>query len=111
MYVLTVDIDTLSKGTPVEVDGLGVFENGYSYDISEEQAEAFRIKGTTQSFSHNDQGQLVVKNELGPTLLQAAKRKNSLIEVRAMTDEELREFNGEEEESNENNDTPEGDEN
>ncbi len=110
MYVLTVDIDTLAKGVPVEVDGLGVFENGYSYDISEEEAEAFRIKGTTQSFSHDKDGNLIVKTEVGPTLLQAAKRKNVPLEVRAMSDEELASFNGEEEEE-ENNEAPEGDEN
>lgn len=39
MYRLTLDMPNSAAGTKVELDGLGIFENGKSYDIKEEDLD------------------------------------------------------------------------
>lgn len=91
MYKMTVQLPNLPKGAEVAIDGLGVFENGYEYDISEEQANTFRARNAAQLFSHDKDGNLEVKTEQGPTLLQAYKKDDG-IEVVKMSDTELKAF-------------------
>jgi hypothetical protein len=62
-YVLTVQVPTLRKGAAVQVPGLGEFENGYEYTLTDEQVDSFR----TYNHAFDDEGNFV----LGPTPLQA----------------------------------------
>jgi hypothetical protein len=62
-YELTVQVPTLRKGAPVQVPGLGQFDNGYVYELTDEQVDSFR----TYNHSFDDDGNFV----LGPTPLQA----------------------------------------
>ncbi|MCA9340346.1 MAG: hypothetical protein KDA17_05520, partial [Candidatus Saccharibacteria bacterium] len=71
MYVLTVDMPNLEKGMTVEIDGLGFFENGYAYDISKEQADAWRARQRTLEIDHKKDGTMVVREKEGKTLLEA----------------------------------------
>lgn len=41
-YKLTVDIPGRQKGFKTQIKGLGTFENGQSYDITEEEEHKFR---------------------------------------------------------------------
>lgn len=47
MYTISIDLPDLPKGTDVDVDGLGTFENGSVNDISDELAESFRTHHAT----------------------------------------------------------------
>lgn len=70
MYEMKLDFPNLNKGDLVEVDGLGVFENGASYQISEEEAEQYRSTRPTVTTSTSKKGQMTTTSELGPTLLE-----------------------------------------
>lgn len=71
MYTMKIDLPTVAKGADVEIDGLGVFENGGEYEISDEEAQDFRAHHTTQTFEHDDEGNLIVTQKQGPTVAQA----------------------------------------
>lgn len=47
MYTISIDLPDLPKGTEIDVDGLGKFENGSVNDISDELAESFRVHHAT----------------------------------------------------------------
>lgn len=91
MYKMTVQMPNLPKGTKVAIDGLGIFENGYEYDVSAEEAENYRSRNTVQTFHHDDEGNLIVETEIGPTLLQTTKKYDG-IDVVKMSSEELEAF-------------------
>lgn len=79
VYELTIDQPNLPKGEPVQIPGLGTFENGYSYTISRDEAEAFRTYHTRQKVKYGDDGSIVGSElEKGPTLLEAAKNMYGL---------------------------------
>lgn len=78
MYQMTVQLPNLPKGADVVVDGLGTFTNGETYTISEEMDMAYRRHNMTQKFTHNADGRLVAKTELGPTLLEATENNEGL---------------------------------
>jgi hypothetical protein len=78
MYEITLDFPDRSKGDTVEIDGLGVFENGYSYTVSDEEAEAFRLHHTTQQHEWDKDGNMTTTTEKGPTLLQAFQGNDSV---------------------------------
>ncbi len=62
-YVIKFDIPGLAKGAEVQIAGLGTFENGNEYVISDEEHDSFRrYHGTV-----TDKNEL----ELGATLLQS----------------------------------------
>lgn len=71
MYTMKIDLPTVAKGADVEIDGLGVFANGSEYEISDEEARDFRAHHTTQSFEHDEDGNLIVTQKQGPTVAQA----------------------------------------
>lgn len=75
VYELTIDQPNLPKGEPVQIPGLGTFENGYSYTISKDEADAFRTYHTRQVPVTNEETGEIVGSDLekGPTLLEAAK--------------------------------------
>ena len=68
MYTLAVNAKGLSKGTPINIDGLGLFENGKKYEISEEAEEAYRMRHSVQRVEYDDEGNMFVEVELGPSL-------------------------------------------
>jgi hypothetical protein len=71
VYTIDFDLPGTAKGQSVQVAGLGEFENGSSYDVTREEADAFRSYNIRQESHHNEDGQLVTETHLGPTLLQA----------------------------------------
>lgn len=74
-YVVKVNQPSLPKGEPVQIPGLGTFENGTSYEVSKDEANAFRTYHTRQIPVYGDDGSLTGSDlELGPTLLQASER-------------------------------------
>jgi hypothetical protein len=80
-----------APGATVEIDGLGVYENGFEYDISTDEAEAYRNKHTTYVTKVTNKGNTIVDSSRGMTLLEAFK-KHKGIDVRKMTDDELKVF-------------------
>lgn len=74
VYSLTVDLPTSPKGEPVQIAGLGTFDNGKTYTVSKEQADFFRSFNAVLVDDVDDKGNVVgSKLEQGPTLLEAAK--------------------------------------
>jgi hypothetical protein len=74
MYKMTVDLPTLPKGEPVQIVGLGTFENKGTYTVTKDQAEYFRSHHSRQIEVRDDTGDVVGSElELGPTLLQSSK--------------------------------------
>lgn len=78
MYDITLDYPDRSKGDTVEIDGLGVFENGYSYTISDEEADAFRQHHMVQHHEWDEDGNMTTTTRLGPTVLQAFKKNDAV---------------------------------
>lgn len=74
MYKLHVKLPNAGSGVEVNITGLGTFENGKVYDISKEQAEAFRVaNGHIVAGEHGEP-----KHELGPTLVEAFKDREGI---------------------------------
>ena len=73
MYKIQINVPNLDKGALVELDGLGIYENGATAEITEEQAEAFRAKNQTSTTTYTEDGDRKVVYEKGPTVLQAFK--------------------------------------
>jgi hypothetical protein len=75
VYELTVDVPSSPKGEPIQIPGLGTFENGGTYGVNEDDAQAFRTYHSVQKPVYSEEGQMILGNEveLGPTLLQASK--------------------------------------
>lgn len=74
MYKMTVDFPNLAKGAEVQIDGLGIFENGYEHTISDELAQSYRAAHPKTVDEVDDDGELVERKlEQGPTLLTAFK--------------------------------------
>jgi len=71
MYEMTIDMDNLAKGADVEVDGLGLFKNGETVEVSDEDAENFRLRHQRVEHTFDEEGKLHVEVSPGPTLLEA----------------------------------------
>lgn len=73
MYSLTLDLPNLDKGAEVELDGLGVFKNGETHEISDEDAENFRMRHQTQKLVkvNKKTGASTYEEVPGPTLVEA----------------------------------------
>lgn len=77
-YTVKVNDPALPDGHEVEVPGLGVFKNGSTRQISEEQAEYFRdVNSQLVDVETDDRpawtGAAAVERQRGPTVLQAFK--------------------------------------
>lgn len=74
-YELTVDLPDYPKGELVQIPGLGTFENGDSYSVSKEEADAYRAYHTRQIPIEDKETSAIVGSKLvlGPTLLKASK--------------------------------------
>lgn len=75
VYEMTIDQENLPKGEPIQIAGLGTFENGITYTISKEEADAYRVYHTQHEDVIDADTQAVLGTEAvaGPTLLQASK--------------------------------------
>lgn len=72
VYEVTVNQPGLPKGELVQIPGLGEFENGSTFDVDEDQHNAFRTYHSGQEMAQDDDGAWYVSNvKPGPTLLQA----------------------------------------
>lgn len=72
MYKMAVNFPNLTKGAEVQIDGLGVFENGYEYEVSKEDAEAYRTFHSVIVDELDEDGNLVSRKLApGRTLLDA----------------------------------------
>lgn len=76
-YEIKMDDPALPKGAVVTVDGLGNLTNKATTVVSDEQHEAFRIHNSRLRFDHDENGNMFVINEKGPTLAQAFKDSKS----------------------------------
>ena len=88
MYILEVAMDNLAKGTEVQIDGLGIFKNGSSYEISADAAKEYQSRNAVPSFEHTADGTVVTEMIAGSTLLQDFKKVRG-ITVRRMSPEEI----------------------
>ena len=79
MYKMTVDFPNLAKGAEVQIDGLGIFENGFEHTIDAELAQSYRDHHTTIVEDFDADGTIVGRHtEQGPTLLQAFQNHNGI---------------------------------
>lgn len=78
MYDMTLDLPNLAKGAEVEIDGLGLFENGYTYEIPADLADTFRRKHQRLEGEYNKQGRFEGTIVHGPTLLEAFKNHEGI---------------------------------
>jgi hypothetical protein len=87
MYELTIDQPNLPKGEPIQIVGLGTFENGSTYTITKDQNESYRAAHARQVpiIGENDEI-LGSEVEPGPTVLQASKSMYG-VEVTTVSDE------------------------
>ena len=74
MYKMEINLPNTPRGQLVEVDGLGIFENGSEVFIDKEQAEAFRAKHEKVVVRSTKRGLSIVDVKPGLTVLQAFER-------------------------------------
>lgn len=91
MYILEVAMDNLAKGTEIQIDGLGIFKNGSSYEISADAAKEYQSRNAVPSFEHTADGTVVTEMVAGSTILQDFKHVQG-ITVRRMSSKELEAF-------------------
>lgn len=72
VYELDVDVPGLPKGEGLQIMGLGEFENGSTYLITESEAQSFRVMNATMEPVVDEDTQAITGAEytLAPTLLQ-----------------------------------------
>lgn len=72
MYKIKFDYPNLPKGGEIDITGLNrIFENGKEYQISNAEAEAFRLHNNRPVVSEDPLAPVTWEN--GPTLLEAFK--------------------------------------
>jgi hypothetical protein len=87
-YTMSINQVNLAEGTDVFIPGLGTFKNGGEYDISDDQAEAFRLMyavdmgGTISDPQHELHGSNVTDLKLGPSLTDVFVRGITFTEVK-----------------------------
>lgn len=106
VYELALDLPGFPNGEPVQIPGLGTFDNGSVYEVTEVEAQAYRTYHTRQVPTEDEDGNIVgATTELGPTLLQAFRRTEGVNVVTANDDED----EDPEEDNLDGNDNEEGD--
>src|SRR5689334_979644 len=79
VYEVDLDVPGRPKGDQIQIAGLGTFSNGDSHEITDDQAQAFRVsRSTTEPVLGDDDEVLGSERVLGPTLLQASKNMNGV---------------------------------
>jgi hypothetical protein len=73
-YVLELDVPGLDNKAEVEIPGLGVFQNGQTHEITEQQASDYRVRMATAEPVYDDDD-IIIGSEVsqGPTVLQASR--------------------------------------
>jgi len=71
MYKVVIDKPNLAEGATIELDGLGIFANGGTYEVSDEEAATFRTRHSTTISRHDKRGRLVQRIVEGPDLITA----------------------------------------
>jgi hypothetical protein len=61
-YRLTVNQDNLPEGAEVSITGLGVFKNGSTTEVSDNQAEFFRVMNSRILDTRDKDGNILVGN-------------------------------------------------
>lgn len=79
-YKVELDLPNVGKGVEVYVDGLGILENPGTYEVSQEEADAFRVVHQKVTYNQDPDNGLVTSTdvELGPTLLEYFKGKEGV---------------------------------
>jgi hypothetical protein len=91
-YVITIDNPGLPKGAGVQIAGLGTFENGSEYVVSDEEHDNFRRYHGKVEPVRNKEGEIVGSElQLGPTLLQS-----NIYGVEVKTEEKSKKKEGDE---------------
>jgi hypothetical protein len=85
-YKLRLNLPSVPKGQEVAFTGLGAFANGSEHDVTDEQAEQFRLLNGTQEYEEgtepNELGQRPIALKQGPTLAEAFKAVDGVTVVR-----------------------------
>lgn len=86
-YEVTLDLPGTPKGEPVQIVGLGTFDNGSTFEVTKEEAEYYRAFHVRQEPIVDDETQAILGSEavLGPTLLQAFKDTEGVEVVTVVT--------------------------
>jgi len=79
MYTISINLPDLPEGTEVEVDGLGVFANGSTNDISDELADMFQAKHSTIQTEIGEDGNHQNSIVPGRTLEEAFEGNTSIV--------------------------------
>lgn len=71
MYKVTISMPNLAEGATVELDGLGIFENGGVYEVTDTEAETFAQKHKIITTAFNKKGTSLRIELDGPNLSSA----------------------------------------
>jgi hypothetical protein len=73
-YELSINMPNLAKGAEVQIAGLGTFENGSTYKITDEEHDSFRRYHGSVETAIDEETNESLGSELvvGPTLIQAS---------------------------------------
>jgi hypothetical protein len=79
-YKLELDLPNYGKGVEVYLEGLGILENGGTYEVSDEEAAAFRVVHQIVTYHTNPDTGMVTHTteEPGPTVLEYFKDREGI---------------------------------
>jgi len=86
VYEVTLDQESLQKGSLIQIPGLGTFENGSTFEVNEDQHATYRahhqemvmVLDDNDNPVLDDNGAYTFELQQGPTLLQASKGMNGV---------------------------------
>jgi hypothetical protein len=84
MYEIAIDLPDLPEGELVQIPGLGTFENGGTYEISEEEAVAYQAYHATVAMETDEEGNTTTELVSGPALHEAGETMYG-VDVTAVT--------------------------
>lgn len=69
-YKLELDLPNVGEGVEVYIDGLGTYENPGEYEITDEQANGFRVAHQVVTYHTDPDNGMIASTdvELGPTI-------------------------------------------
>jgi hypothetical protein len=68
---LAVNVPTLPEGEPLQIPGLGTFENGQTYGLTQDEIDGFSTYHTQHLLTYNEVGESVIEVVPGITLADA----------------------------------------
>lgn len=72
-YTVTINLPNLPVGGTLIIDSLGEFENGGSYDISDDDAALYQARNAEIVSEYDAKGQISTTVKEGPTLADVFK--------------------------------------